>query len=168
MPEWLARPPKRYGTTSVLPTSMNSSGSMNMLPGSNACICPAMKSIIRSHPWTTSLSGSTPAAERRRRGDPRTPPGWDGRGSHRCADTPRSIPRSRAARLLRLPRTSLEERRGDVVAHDHREEGGVEAVECAAVLAEEAPRILYAEVALDHRLEEDCEREGHVAAVAPR
>ena len=49
---------------------------------------------------------------------------------------------------------SVEERNGQVVADHDREEDGVEAVEDAAVGAEEAAGVLPAQVALQHRLEE--------------
>ena len=55
-----------------------------------------------------------------------------------------------------------------VVADDHRDERGVEAVEHAAVLAEEAAGVLDAQVALDHRLEQVAERRGGGHAGADR
>ena len=63
-------------------------------------------------------------------------------------------PAARACRSSPGP----EQRVGDVVADDDREQGGVEAVQHSPVLAEEAARVLDLEIALDHRLEQVTER----------
>ena len=53
---------------------------------------------------------------------------------------------------------SVDQGDGEVVADDHGEEDRVEAVEDAAVGAEEGAGVLFAEVALQHRLEEVADR----------
>src|SRR4051794_21908198 len=80
----------------------------------------------------------------------------------RTSSAPGTRPRATAPESGRLSEDGL----ADVVADHHREQHPVEAVEDAAVRAEQSAGVLHVEVALDRGLEQVAERRGERHAEA--